>query len=370
MTTAQDIFAYLTRLAPLAFAEGYDNPGFLVGERHAVVTSALVALDVTPEVCAEASETGAQLVVSHHPVIFHPVGAVLAEGPTRPVWELARRGLSAICMHTNLDAAFGGVNDALIETVGLSGERVLLPRGREKYKKLIVFVPAGYEERVREAMTKAGAGSLGDYDSCAFASKGDGYFRPLDGAKPFIGRAGELAKTGEIRLEAVCAAENADAVVAAVRSVHPYETPAFDVIDDEGPGRVYGIGRLALLPEPMKPEDFARHVSRALRSGGARLCLAGGEVLRVAVCSGAWDRELTRAAEKAGADTVLTGEIKHSDMLEALGAGLNVVAAGHYATEAVIRPRLRDALKAEFGGVSFAVSAHERSPESFLSEQE
>ncbi len=91
---------------------------------------------------------------------------------------------------------------------------------------LVVFVPVGYEERLLEAVFAAGAGRLGDYDRCAFVSRGEGRFRPLRGADPAIGTVGDDERVAETRLECVVAEEAADAVLAAVRSAHPYEEPA------------------------------------------------------------------------------------------------------------------------------------------------
>lgn len=355
MTRAGEIFEYLAQLAPLALAESYDNPGLLAGSPAQPVSRALVALDITSAVCAEAAEKGAQMVVSHHPVIFHPARRILSEGPGRPVWELARRGLTAVCMHTNLDMANGGLNDVLADVLGLQNARILLPAGAFPYKKIVVFVPRAHADAVRQAMAQAGAGRLGNYDGCSFESPGVGRFRPLAGAHPFIGREGEAAEADEMRIEAICREKNLAAVVAAMRAAHPYEEPAFDVFDDEAVREPYGMGRLAEPERELPLEDFARECARRLSARGA--VVYGTDmtrpVRRAALCSGAWDGEMTLPAAKAGADVILTGEIKHSDVLAARECGLDVVAAGHYATEAVVCPWLCRRLGGQFTQVAF-----------------
>lgn len=360
MAVVGDILHELEAWAPPALAEPWDNVGLLVGGAEEPVERALVALDITPAVCAEAVDKGANLVVSHHPVIFHPLKAVRTAGVSAPAWTLARLGVSAICMHTNLDIAPGGVNDALLEMLGLPGAGILQETGAFSFCKLVVFVPRTHAKAVREAMAEAGAGRLGAYDGCAFESEGKGYFRPLAGAEPYIGAVGRLETVDEVRVEAVCDARTVPAAVAAMKAAHPYEVPAWDVFEDAALREPYGLGRIARLESPAPLRAFALRVKERLHAAGVAVHRAPGAVQpvvhTVAVCSGAWDGELTQAALRAGADTVLTGEIKHSDTLEALAAGLHVVAAGHFATEQPVCAALAGRLARTFPQVSFAVA--------------
>lgn len=356
------IFGFLEELAPLRLAEDYDNPGLLAGDAGAPVSRALLTLDITPEAVREAGETGAQLLISHHPVIFKPVRAVLARGKTAALWELARRNVAAVCMHTNLDAAPGGVNDALAAALGLQGAEPFGGVLSEPYKKLVVFVPKTHARAVREALAAAGAGRLGAYDGCAFASSGTGYFRPLAGSRPFLGRPGEPEEADEVRLEALCAPELLARAVAAMLAAHPYEMPAYDVFDDAAVRKTYGMGRIAALAEPKPLAEFAAGVKKALGASCVRAVDAGRPALRVAVCGGAADSAIVAAAAAAGADTLVTGECKHSLYYEARTQDLNVVEAGHFATETVVLPVLREKLAARFPAVEFGVAACNREP--------
>ncbi len=356
------IFGFLEELAPLRLAEDYDNPGFLAGDAAAPVSRALLVLDITPEAVREAEKTGAQLLISHHPVIFKPVRAVLARGKTAALWELARRNVAAVCMHTNLDAAPGGVNDALAAALGLQNAEPFGSALSEPYKKIVVFVPKTHARAVREALAAAGAGHLGAYDGCAFASSGTGYFRPLPGAKPFLGRPGEPEEADEVRVEALCAPELLPRTVAAMLAAHPYEMPAYDVFDDAAVQKVYGMGRVADLGRELPLAEFAAGVKRALRASCVRAVDSGRPVRRAAVCGGAVDSAIVSAAAAAGADTLVTGECKHSLYYEARAQNLNVVEAGHFATETVVLPVLREKLAAKFPGVEFGVAACNREP--------
>lgn len=121
MATVRDIFAQMDQWAPFETQMDFDNAGFLVGRGEREVRKILVSLDITEPVADEAAEWGADLIVAHHPVIFHPVKRLTDETPTgRTLLALAERGIAAICAHTNLDAVWGGVNDALARKLGLT----------------------------------------------------------------------------------------------------------------------------------------------------------------------------------------------------------------------------------------------------------
>lgn len=362
MTTVNDIFDFLNEMAPLCLAEDYDNPGLLEGKPDCEVKQALLSLDITPETAEEAAKNNAQLIISHHPVIFKPIRSVLSVGGTAAVWKLAQLSLSAICMHTNLDTANGGVNDALAAVLKLQEISKLGNFKSRHYKKISVFVPLDFAEKVRGAMVQAGAGKLGAYDGCAFETQGKGYFRPLEGANPFIGKQGKPECVDEIRVEAVCAPEKVKKVAAAMLKAHPYEVPAYDIFNDEAISVDYGMGRVGLLCGAMPLSDFASYVKSALSSACVKVVDSGKTAQKIAVCGGSADSELINLAKKFGADTLVTGEMKHNLYYEAMEAGVNIVEAGHFATETVILPVLKEKLSAAFPEVFFEIAKSNREP--------
>lgn len=121
MATVREVYDYLDTLAPFHLQMSFDNGGFLVGRGESLVTKILISLDITEDVVEEAVSLGAQLIVSHHPVIFHPAKEMTDSSPTgRRLLALAENRIAAICAHTNLDAVAGGVNDALAQRLGLT----------------------------------------------------------------------------------------------------------------------------------------------------------------------------------------------------------------------------------------------------------
>ena len=120
MPTIVNIYQYMEAFAPFETQQDFDNSGFLVGRRDREVTKILVSLDITREVVEEAARWGAELILSHHPVIFDPVKQITDATPAGQILlELIENKIAAICTHTNLDAALGGVNDCLAEVLQL-----------------------------------------------------------------------------------------------------------------------------------------------------------------------------------------------------------------------------------------------------------
>jgi len=340
-----EIFKMIEELAPRRLAEGWDNTGLQVGDPRAEVYRVLLALDVGLDVAMEAKEKGAGLIVSHHPLFLKPFGFI---GLHRPEGELItfliRNNITVYAAHTNLDSAVGGVNDVLAEKLGLSETSVLQQAGRERYIKLTVFVPPGHVEQVREAIVAAGAGWIGNYSHCTFMTPGMGTFKPLEGTSPFIGKTGEVERVEEFRLETIVSASRLDVVIRAMLEAHPYEEVAYELYSLKNQGPAYGPGRVGVLPESVSFPEFALRVKAFLGLPAVRLGGSYGDAVRkVAVCGGS-GADLWPAAVQAGADTFITGDLKHHTARDMLSAGLKFVDAGHYGTEAVILPAMQSYL--------------------------
>ncbi|MCL2579445.1 MAG: Nif3-like dinuclear metal center hexameric protein [Oscillospiraceae bacterium] len=350
--TVGDFYKAIEGFAPFSLAESWDNTGLLVGSPEHKVTRALVALDATSAVIREAQASGAQLIATHHPIIFSGVKKIPAASP---VYQAIQAGVAVICAHTNLDIATGGVNDVLADLLGLCAPEILETTQAVPYRKVIVYTPAESAEAVYNAMVKAGAGRQGNYAGAAFLSGGEGRFKPLSGANPAIGEIDSLTRVNEQRIEMLVTPANLPGVIAAMLEVHPYEEPAYDIFETHFDKVHSGLGRVGVLPAPMNPQDFARHVKSKLPAAGLRCVFGDAPVSRVAVCGGA-GASLLEAASRKGAQALVTGEVKHNHMLEAKDLGLTLIDAGHYATEAVILPKLLRNLKDTLPGAEIEIA--------------
>jgi dinuclear metal center YbgI/SA1388 family protein len=358
--TLRDAIGVLERRYPPGTAESWDAVGLVCGDPDAAVARVLFAVDPVAAVVDEALGWGAQLLVTHHPLFLRPVHGVPATtAKGRLVHRLISGGCALLVAHTNADCATGGVSDALADALGLPPERRPLDaQAADPLDKVVTFVPHGDADRVLDALAAAGAGAIGDYARCAFTVAGTGTFRPLPGANPTIGQVGNIETVAETRLEMVLPRHRRDAVVAALRSAHPYEEPAFDLIElAAGPGE-RGIGRVCDLPQAETLAVFSERL-RGLPStaGGARI--AGDPtrpVRRVAVCGGAGD-SLLNTVRSVGADVYVTADLRHHPASEALEAGgPALVDVAHWASEWPWLARGAAELEAGLPGVQTRVS--------------
>jgi dinuclear metal center YbgI/SA1388 family protein len=336
------------------WAEPWDAVGLVCGDPDEPVERVLLAVDAVPATVAEAVDVGAQLFVTHHPLLLTAVHGIPADDPKGVlVHRMVRAGVAHFVAHTNADVASPGVSDALAQRLGLH-DVVPLEQREEALDKLVVFVPHDAAEPLIDALAAAGAGRLGDYDRCAWTTQGAGTFRPLAGATPAIGEVGTVELVPETRVEMVVPPQVRAAVLAALRAAHPYEEPAFDLLATIATPGPRGTGRIGQLPAPTTLAEFVAHAAGALPATAWGLRAAGDPlraVRRVAVCGGAGG-SLAEHARRAGADVFLTADLKHHPAVEAVterGAGMALVDAAHWATEAPWLDAAAAALADRFG---------------------
>ena len=352
MPTLSEIVDLVHGWYPPETADSWDAVGLVAGEPSAAVGKVLFAVDPAPEVAAEAVAWGADLLVVHHPLFLKPVHGFAATTPKgRTVSALAGAGCALLTAHTNADRAVDGVSDSMGRALGLTDLSPLTGATGPAMDKLVVFVPTEKADHVRDAIAGAGAGSIGDYDRCTFSTTGEGRFRPLEGADPTIGSVGNVEVVDEVRIESVLPRRRRTAVVSAMLAAHPYEEPAYDVLELADPGIAEaGVGRIGSVPQTTL-QHFAEHVARALPETAPGVRVAGNPdrvVRRVAVCGGAGDF-LLDTVRGTDADVYVTSDLRHhpaSEFREQDGPALVDVA--HWAAEwtwlPVVRAKLEDAL--------------------------
>lgn len=347
-----EIVEILDGIAPPEYAMSGDSIGLQVGDPDQDVRQVMVTVDVTPSVVAEAVRRSVDLLISHHPLIYTPLPSVRLDlYPQSLVYTLVSAKISHFAMHTNFDAADGGINDVLAERLGLSNLSVLEPTYSEKSFKLVTFVPSESVDFVRDALAEAGAGIIGKYSHCSYQSPGSGTFLPMEGAEPYIGSVGALKKVPEYRLEVLVSENRLHDVISALKTAHPYEEAAYDVYSLKHPSRVRGIGRCGMLRTPMTFDGLCEMVRDVLGVEDTRVCGdPESHVAKIAIMGGSGGSSVG-LAKSLGMDVLITGDVRHHQFVEAQAIGLNVIDATHFYTERpgmiALAPRLHDLLSSE-----------------------
>ncbi len=319
-----EVVAALDQLYDPGWAAEWDAVGTVCGDPDAEVGRVLFAVDPVEAVVHEAVEAVVDLLVTHHPLLLRAVHGVAATTPKGKVLHtLIRHGVALHTCHTNADSPPDGVSEALATALGLVELRPLAPEPADALDKLVTFVPDGQASAVMAALAAAGAGTFGDYEQCGFTSSGLGTFRPLPGADPTIGTVGEITRVKETRIEMVMRRPLRGPVMAALRAAHPYEEPAFDLLELAAIDGGRGSGRVGVLPQPVSLRDFAAAVVAALPATAGVVRVAGELdriVETVAVCGGAGDFLLDRV-RTSGADAYVTSDLRHHPASELLEHG-------------------------------------------------
>jgi dinuclear metal center YbgI/SA1388 family protein len=363
MITVAKLISALQTVAPLSLAAEWDNVGLLLGDAAAPVQRVMTCLSVTPDSVAEAVEAGVHLIVSHHPILFRStqkLTTATAEG--RMLLNLVQAGTAVYSAHTAFDNCAGGINDLLAQKLGLANVGPLRCGDGEAKCKIVVFVPDKDLPKVSDALFAAGAGQIGQYRECSFRLSGLGTFFGSEETNPTIGAKGRREEVAEWRLEVVCPERRVEPVVAAMRSAHSYEEPAYDVYPLRRERARLGEGRLGTLPAPTPLDAFTRSVKEALAASWVQIVGSPQrQVQRIALACGAAGEFLADAVARE-ADVFLTGEVRFHDCLAAQAAQVALVLPGHYATERGGVEALALLLQQQFPELQIWASRREREP--------
>lgn len=341
----QTVVDALGEIAPLNYAEEWDNVGLLIEPtRPKPVQRLLLTIDLTDAVFDEALLLKAQCIVAYHPPIFKPIARVAGR-----IAQLLEQGIAVYSPHTALDAAPGGVNDWLASGLGRGRIEPIQPGAHpdDNTHKVVVFTPVDHVDTMRAALSEAGAGIIGAYTQCAWGTEGTGSFLGDDTTHPAIGKKNQLEHIQEVRLETVCPESALPHVARAISEHHPYEEPAWDVYAlHPKPGPGIGQGRLLHLSKWTTLATIVRRAKKHLGLKQVRLAAAPQHenfdtlIGSIALCAGAGGSVL--AGQSAA--VYLTGEMRHHDILAANRRGASVILTDHTNTERPYLPVLADRL--------------------------
>ncbi len=348
-TRLSDVVGMLHKLCPPTLAEDWDNVGLQVGDPQAIINKIVVCLDAEELAVETAKETGAQLIIAHHPLIFRPLKRITPTDTTGKVlFSAIKNNIAIASAHTNLDRAADGLNDWLATTLQLSKSAPLEKPASDNFAKIVVYVPAGHEAAVMQALFNAGAGTIGDYDQCSFRVSGTGSFRVGKNCQPFIGTPGGFKETEEYRLETIVPRAAIAKAVERLEKAHPYEEVAYDIIPLANCDASVGLGRIGFLDQPLSLANFARQTKELLGSDALRMVGDPEKMIKkVAVCGGS-GMCVYNDAVRQGADCLVTGDIKFHEAQRARNDGVALIDAGHFPTERIMISKLSNRLRQLF----------------------
>ncbi|MFV0344787.1 MAG: Nif3-like dinuclear metal center hexameric protein [Bacteroidales bacterium] len=328
----KDILNAINDFAPRTYQETWDNTGLLVGNKDMEAQGVLISLDVTEEVIDEAISKNANVIIAHHPLIFKGLKSVTGVLWTeRCVIKAIKKDIAIIAAHTNIDVIKGGVSYRMAEKLGLQNIKAL-STSEAKLFKISVFVPNTHLENVRNSMFEAGAGHIGNYDCCSYNTDGIGTFRANEGAKPFVGKQGEIHNEAETKIEVLVPEHLCNRIVSAMVSTHPYEEVAYDIYPLNNTNPNVGLGVIGELEKECTEHDFLTILKKTFGCKAIKHTkLSGKNISKVALCGGAGSFLLPIAIAKS-ADIYVSGDFKYHDFFEA-DSKIIIADIGHYESE-------------------------------------
>lgn len=327
----------------------WDNSGKQVFTGDKPISKIALSLDATKENIINAINMGCELLITHHPLFFKDSKNISITNPVQEKAIIAIKGnLDILSYHTNLDMAEGGLNDYVAELLGFEIEDGnLSTEGMDSYYKLAVYTPYDFKDKVFSAITKAGAGKIGDYEGCGFIAEGAGMFTPMEDANPFIGNIEEHTIVDEVKIETILFKKDIKNVLKAMHESHPYEEVAFDLYKLDQ-GIEYGFGRICKMDREYSLEEFVKLVKEKLNLDLVTTNMKDIKPFsRFGICTGS-GVSLWRDTLAKNCNVLLTGDMKYHDAMDAADAGVCIIDATHQGTEEIFMTRLGEILKNKF----------------------
>ncbi|WP_378186926.1 Nif3-like dinuclear metal center hexameric protein [Aquimarina sp. W85] len=361
----EQVIQHLENLAPLHYAEDFDNVGLLVGSKETVITGVLVTLDTLESIVDEAIEKECNLIISFHPIVFK--GLKRFNGHTyvaRVIEKAIKHDIAIYAIHTALDNANNGVNDMICEQLNLTQRQILIPQ-RGTIKKLITYAPQRDVDKIKTALFKEGAGAIGNYDHCSFTTTGLGSFKPLKDANPTVGSVGNLHIENETQIQITFSSHLENNIIKTLLKVHPYEEVAYELHTLENTNQKIGMGMLGFLEKPMTEIDFLHHIKKVFNAGCVRHSkLLDKPIQRIAVLGGSGSYAI-KDAIRAKADVFITADMKYHQFYEAEDQ-LIIADIGHYESEQFTKNLIVSYLRKKISNFAIILSDKNTNPIQYI----
>lgn len=336
MSSVKDIIDLMELIAPQHLAEEWDNSGLQCGDPDWPVKQIVVALDPSPAVVDEACQKKADLLITHHPLVFNPLKKILLNTPVgRIIKTSISQKIAVFSAHTNLDSVKGGLNDVFAEKIGMKNLRLLHPepyKGDEEYK-LVVYAPKDSYDSVLSDLLETDAGIIDNYSCCTFRGDGIGTFKPGKESQPVYGKPDQINHVNEVRIETRVIKSSLSKVIDHIRQRHPYETMACDIYPLYTGDRQNGIGRIGELEAPMDLRTLSEKVKTIFQIDTLKVSgRMDMPVRKAAVCTGSGS-SLLKNFLNSDADVFISGDLKFHDARDSEVHSRGLIDVGHFASE-------------------------------------
>ncbi|MFV8364305.1 Nif3-like dinuclear metal center hexameric protein [Flavobacterium sp. ZT3P35] len=361
----KEIITVLEEMAPLAYAEDFDNVGLLVGDQDTDATGILVCHDALENIIDEAIAKNCNLVVCFHPILFSGLKKITGKNYVeRAIIKAIKNDIAIYAVHTALDNHQEGVNKIFSDALGLINTRILIPK-EHFIRKLVTYTNPENAETVRNALFDAGAGTIGNYENCSFNSNGIGTYRGNEQSNPEIGERFEFVQANEIKIEVTFEKHLENKILKALFKSHLYEEVAYELYNLENKHQNIGLGMIGELQNPMKEKDFLLYVKEKMHCGGIRHSnFIGKDIKKVAVLGGAGSFAIKNAI-LAGADAYLTADLKYHQFYEAENQ-LLLADIGHFESERYTKNYIVEYLRKKILNFAVILSEENSNPVKYL----
>ena len=363
--TIKKITTLLEELAPLTYAEDFDNVGLLVGNTNTKVSGILVTLDTLENVVDEAIAKNCNFIVSFHPIIFSGLKKLTgANYVERVVIKAIQHNIAIYSMHTALDNSKNGVNAKICEILGIEETKILIPQ-KGTIKKLTTYVPTTHAEELKKSLFDIGAGSIGNYSNCSFSIDGVGSYKAGQNANPSKGKIGETHYEKETQIHITYLKSIEKKIITTLFKNHPYEEVAYEIYTLENTNQDIGMGMVGELKEPINEIHFLKHVKQKMNVSCIRHSnLLNKPIKKVAVLGGSGAFAIA-SAKASGADIFITADVKYHQFYEAED-DMIIADIGHYETEQFTKNLLVDYLTKKIPNFAVRLSESKTNPIKYL----
>ena len=363
--TVKEAISEIEKKIPLKQAESFDNVGLLCGNPDREITGILVCHDALENVVEEAISKHCNLIVTFHPIIFSGLKSLTGRNYVeKAVLKAIENKIAIYAIHTAFDNDYFGVNFGICEKLGLNNQKILMPKS-ENLKKLEVYVPNDYSEKVKNALFEAGAGNIGFYDECSFSISGTGTFRPMEGSKPFSGELNVRENVYEEMISVIFENFKQQQIIAAMKSAHPYEEVAYQIIKLENENQFLGLGRFGDFENEMSEEEFLNFVKEKFNLKVIRHSRFNSKkIKRVGVLGGSGANGISAAISQK-CDAYLTGDMKYHDFFQNEGK-MMICDIGHFESEQFVTQQLVEILSEIFPKFAVSKSVEKTNPVNYF----